>query len=44
MINRQGVAMRSDRSSNDDEQVPDPSILTPPAGRSSDLRDATQLE
>jgi hypothetical protein len=30
--------MRSDRSSNDDARVPDPSILTPPAGQSGDLR------
>jgi hypothetical protein len=44
MINRQGVALRSDRSSNDDERVPDPPILTPLATQSRDLRDVTQLE
>src|SRR5215218_7807102 len=30
--------MRSTRSSNDSARVPDPSILTPPAGQSRDLR------
>ncbi len=30
--------MRSTRSSNDGARVPDPSILTPPAGRSRDFR------
>jgi hypothetical protein len=30
--------MRSDRLSNDDARVPDPSIPTPPAGQSGDLR------
>jgi hypothetical protein len=44
MINRLEVAKRSDRSNNDDERVPDPTILTPPAGQSEDPRDATQLE
>jgi hypothetical protein len=44
MINRQGVASRSDQSSNDDERVPDPSILTPPARQSRDLQGATKLE
>ena len=44
MINRQGVASRSDRSSNDDARVPDPSILTPPAGQSGDLQGTTKLE
>jgi hypothetical protein len=29
--------MRSTRSSNDSARVPDPSILTPPAGQSGDL-------
>jgi hypothetical protein len=38
VINRQGVASRSTRSSNDDERVPDPSILTPPAGQSGTFR------
>jgi AAA domain len=33
MINRQGVASRPNRSSNDDARAPDPSILTPPAGQ-----------
>src|SRR5512133_2756994 len=36
--------MRSDRSSNDDARVPDPSILTPPAGQSRDLQGTTKLE
>jgi hypothetical protein len=36
--------MRSTRSSNDDARVPDPSILTPPAGRSRDLQGTTKLE
>lgn len=36
--------MRSDRLSNDDGRVPDPSILTPPAGQSRDLQGTTKLE
>ena len=36
--------MRSDRLSNDDARVPDPSILTPPAGQSRDLQGTTKLE
>jgi hypothetical protein len=36
--------MRSTRSSNDDARVPDPSILTPPAGQSGDLQGTTKLE
>jgi hypothetical protein len=36
--------MRSTRSSNDGARVPDPSILTPPAGRSRDLQGTTKLE
>ena len=36
--------MRSARSSNDDARVPDPSILTPPAGQSGDLQGTTKLE
>ena len=36
--------MRSTRSSNDSARVPDPSILTPPAGQSGDLQGTTKLE
>ena len=36
--------MRSTRSRNDGARVPDPPILTPPAGRSRDLQGATKLE
>jgi hypothetical protein len=36
--------MRSTRSSNDDARVPDPSILTSPAGQSRDLQGTTKLE
>ena len=36
--------MRSTRSSNDGARVPDPSILTPPAGQSRDLQASTKLE
>jgi hypothetical protein len=36
--------MRSDRSNNNDERVPDPLILTPPAGQSGDLQGTTKLE
>jgi pimeloyl-ACP methyl ester carboxylesterase len=31
-------------SNNDDERVPDPLILTPPAGQSGDLQGTTKLE
>ena len=44
MINRQGVACAPIGQSNDDTWVPDPSILTPPAGQSGDLQGTTKLE